>query len=87
VQRVDEVELVNHSYRRLVGASAVGRLLADYRGRLEFLAASDENTRLMWAATGHGDVSRRWAWSLSRNASSSWSSRMMIRQAASIAVP
>jgi len=31
----------------LVNASAVGLLLANQRGRLEFLAASDENTKLL----------------------------------------
>jgi GAF domain-containing protein len=31
----------------LVAASAVGLLLADQHGRLEFLAASDENTKLL----------------------------------------
>lgn len=50
---VDEFDLLDFMHMladrtaALVGASAVGMLLADQRGRLEFLAASDENTRLL----------------------------------------
>lgn len=50
---VDEFDLIDFMHMLadrtagLVGASAVGLLLADQRGRLEFLAASDENTRLL----------------------------------------
>jgi GAF domain-containing protein len=50
---VDEFDLIefmhmlaNHA-ADLIGAPAVGLLLADQRGRLEFLAASDENTKLL----------------------------------------
>lgn len=50
---VDEFDLIDFMHMlavrtaNLVDASAVGLLLADQRGRLEFLAASDENTRLL----------------------------------------
>lgn len=50
---VDEFDLIDFLHMLadrtadLVGASAVGLLLANQRGRLEFLAASDENTRLL----------------------------------------
>jgi GAF domain-containing protein len=50
---VDEFDLIEFLHMLadrtadLVGASAVGLLLADQRGRLEFLAASDENTKLL----------------------------------------
>jgi GAF domain-containing protein len=50
---VDEFDLIeflqmlaNHT-ADLIGAPAVGLLLADQRGRLEVLAASDENTKLL----------------------------------------
>jgi GAF domain-containing protein len=50
---VDEFDLIEFLHMLaertadLVAASAVGLLLADQRGRLEFLAASDENTKLL----------------------------------------
>jgi GAF domain-containing protein len=50
---VDEFDLIDFMHMladrtaALVNASAVGLLLADQRGRLEFLAASDENTKLL----------------------------------------
>jgi len=50
---VDEFDLIDFLHMlaertaTLVGASAVGLVLADQHGRLEFLAASDENTRLL----------------------------------------
>jgi GAF domain-containing protein len=50
---VDEFDLIDFMHMLaertadLVGASAVGLLVSDQRGRLEFLAASDENTRLL----------------------------------------
>jgi len=50
---VDEFDLIDFLYTLtvrtvdLVGAAAAGLLLADQRGRLEFMAASDENTRLL----------------------------------------
>jgi GAF domain-containing protein len=50
---IDEFDLIDFMHMLaertadLVGASAVGLLLADQRGRLEFLAASDEDTKLL----------------------------------------
>jgi GAF domain-containing protein len=50
---VDEFDLIDFMHMLaertadLVAAPAVGLLLADQRGRLEFLAASDENTKLL----------------------------------------
>jgi len=50
---VDEFDLIDFIHMladrtaTLVNASAVGLLLANQRGRLEFLAASDENTKLL----------------------------------------
>jgi GAF domain-containing protein len=50
---VDEFDLIEFLHTLtvrtadLVGATAAGLLLADQRGRLEFMAASDENTRLL----------------------------------------
>lgn len=50
---VDEFDLIDFLYTLtvrtvdLVGATAAGLLLADQRGRLEYMAASDENTRLL----------------------------------------
>ena len=50
---VDEFDLIDFLHMLadriadLVDASAVGLLLADQRGRLEFMAASDENTKLL----------------------------------------
>lgn len=50
---VDEFDLVDFLHTLtvrtvdLVGATAAGLLLADQRGRLEFMAASDENTKLL----------------------------------------
>jgi GAF domain-containing protein len=50
---VDEFDLIDFLHTLtvrtvdLVGATAAGLLLADQRGRLEFMAASDENTRLL----------------------------------------
>ena len=40
----------------LVDASAVGLLLADQHGRLQFIAASDENTRLLELFQSQGMV-------------------------------
>jgi GAF domain-containing protein len=50
---VDEFDLIDFLHTLtvravdLAGATAAGLLLADQRGRLEFMAASDENTRLL----------------------------------------
>ncbi len=50
---VDEFDLIDFLHMLtvrttdLVGAAAAGLLLADQRGRLEFMAASDENTALL----------------------------------------
>ena len=50
---VDEFELIDflsmltHRAAGVVNAAAVGLLLADQRGRLEFVAASDENVKLL----------------------------------------
>jgi GAF domain-containing protein len=50
---VDEFDLIDFMHMLtertadLIGAPAVGLLLADQHGRLEFLAASDENTKLL----------------------------------------
>ncbi len=50
---VDEFDLIDFLHTltvrtaELVGAGAAGLLLADQRGRLEFMAASDENARLL----------------------------------------
>ena len=50
---VDEFDLIDFLHMltdrtaNLVGASTVGLLLADQRGRLQFMAASDENTKLL----------------------------------------
>jgi GAF domain-containing protein len=50
---VDEFDLLDFLHMltdrtaNLVGASTVGLLLADQRGRLQFMAASDENTKLL----------------------------------------
>ena len=50
---VDEFDLIDFLHMLtdrtadLVGAAAVGLLLADQRGRLEFMAASDENAKLL----------------------------------------
>jgi GAF domain-containing protein len=50
---VDEFDLIDFMHMlaertaALIHASTVGLLLADQRGRLEFLAASDENTKLL----------------------------------------
>ena len=50
---VDEFDLLDFLHMltdrtaNLVGASTVGLLLADQRGRLQFMAASDENTMLL----------------------------------------
>jgi GAF domain-containing protein len=50
---VDEFDLIDFMHMiaertaDLIGAPAVGLLLADQHGRLEFLAASDENTKLL----------------------------------------
>jgi GAF domain-containing protein len=50
---VDEFDLIEFLHMltvrtaELVDASAVGLLLADHRGRLEFMAASDENVKLL----------------------------------------
>ena len=51
--RVDEFDLIEFLHMLadhtadLVGASAVGLLVAYQRGRLAFLAAPDENTKLL----------------------------------------
>ena len=50
---VDEFDLIDFLHMltdrtaTLVGASTVGLLLADQRGQLQFMAASDENTELL----------------------------------------
>jgi GAF domain-containing protein len=44
---IDFLHMLADRTADLVGGSAVGLLLTDQRGRLEFLAASDENTRLL----------------------------------------
>jgi GAF domain-containing protein len=50
---VDEFDLIDFLHMLaertadLIGASAVGLMLADQHGRLEFVAASDENTELL----------------------------------------
>lgn len=44
---IDFLHLLADRTAVLVSASAVGLLVADQRGRLEFLAASDETTRLL----------------------------------------
>jgi hypothetical protein len=44
---IDFLHMLADRTADLVGASAVGLLLANQRGRLEFLAASDENTKLL----------------------------------------
>lgn len=50
---VDEFDLIEFLHllaertARLAGASAVGLLLADQRGNLEFMAGSDENVKLL----------------------------------------
>jgi len=50
---VDEFDLIDFLHMLaertadLIGASAVGLMLADQHGRLEFVAASNENTRLL----------------------------------------
>jgi GAF domain-containing protein len=44
---IDFLQMLTERTAALVDASAVGLLLADQRGRLEFLAASDENTKLL----------------------------------------
>ena len=50
---VDEFDLIEFLHALtvhtadLIGASAVGLLLADHRGRLEFLVGSDENVKLL----------------------------------------
>jgi GAF domain-containing protein len=50
VDEFDLLEFLNMLTERaagLVGAAAVGLMLADQRGRLEFMAGSDENVRLV----------------------------------------
>lgn len=44
---IDFLHMLAHRTAGLVDASAVGLLLADQRGRLEFMAASDETTKLL----------------------------------------
>lgn len=50
---IDEFDLIEFLHMLtvrtagLIGASAVGLLLADQQGRLQFMAASDENTKLL----------------------------------------
>ena len=50
---VDEFDLIDFLHMltdrtaNLVGASTVGLLLADQHGRLQFMATSDENTKLL----------------------------------------
>jgi GAF domain-containing protein len=44
---LDFLHMLTERIAGLVGASTVGLLLADQRGRLQFMAASDENTKLL----------------------------------------
>ena len=44
---LDFLHMLTDRTANLVGASTVGLLLADQRGRLQFMAASDENTMLL----------------------------------------
>jgi GAF domain-containing protein len=44
---VDFLHMLTERASALVGAAAVGLMLTDQRGRLEFMAGSDENVRLM----------------------------------------
>ncbi|MEH1123144.1 GAF and ANTAR domain-containing protein [Micromonospora sp. CPCC 206061] len=44
---IDFLHMLTDRTSTLVDAAAVGLLLADQRGQLEFLAASDENTKLL----------------------------------------
>jgi GAF domain-containing protein len=44
---IDFLHMLTDRIAHLVGASTVGLLLADQRGRLQFMAASDENTKLL----------------------------------------
>jgi GAF domain-containing protein len=44
---IDFLHMLTNRTATLVDAAAVGLLLADQRGQLEFLAASDENTKLL----------------------------------------
>jgi GAF domain-containing protein len=44
---IDFMHMIAERTAELIGAPAVGLLLADQHGRLEFLAASDENTKLL----------------------------------------
>jgi GAF domain-containing protein len=44
---LDFLHMLTHRAADLVGAAAVGLVLADQRGRLDFMAGSDENVRLV----------------------------------------
>src|SRR4051794_23400433 len=44
---LDFLQMLTERASDLVGAAAVGLMLADQRGRLEFMAGSDENVRLI----------------------------------------
>src|SRR4051794_9445126 len=44
---VDFLQMLTERAAALVNAAAVGLMLADQRGRLEFMAGSDENVRLV----------------------------------------
>jgi GAF domain-containing protein len=44
---IDFLQMLTDRTANLVGASTVGLLLADQRGQLQFMAASDENTKLL----------------------------------------
>ena len=44
---IEFLQMLAHRVAGLVDASAVGILLADQQGRLQFMAASDENTKLL----------------------------------------
>ncbi|HEX5200326.1 MAG TPA: GAF domain-containing protein, partial [Actinoplanes sp.] len=44
---IDFLHMLTERIADLVGVSTVGLLLADEHGRLQFMAASDENTRLL----------------------------------------
>jgi hypothetical protein len=44
---MDFLQMLTDRAANLVGVSTVGLLLADQRGRLQFMAASDENTKLL----------------------------------------
>jgi hypothetical protein len=44
---IEFLQMLAHRAAGLVDAASVGLLLADHRGQLQFMAASDENTKLL----------------------------------------